>query len=171
MTKIEQSRSAKKVRAKIRDVEQEGISRDTKNAVGGAVRVSDRPGNFDDIVEAFKTRGLDRLVRLELLEMAEGGNPNSIRAVYYPGWTDDDFRALLEELGSPIKAEDRPERPANFHNQVEYYKKWGLNSMIRWQFEDMARGLNPEGIRTQSYPGWTDDDFKALLKELGYPRK
>jgi hypothetical protein len=72
-----------------------------------------RPQTFDSIRKAFRERGpLDRTTLLELLEMAEGGNPTGgdprpefkgIRDEYYPGWSDDDFKALLKDLGYNTK--------------------------------------------------------------------
>lgn len=34
-------------------------------------------------------------------------------------------------------------------------------------FRKMARGDDPEGIRQDHYPDWTDDNFKLLCKKLG----
>ena len=71
-----------------------------------------RPADYQEVLQNFKSRPLDRLVRLELLEMAEGGNPTSgdpdpgfkgVREEYYRGWEDEDFKALLADLGFPIK--------------------------------------------------------------------
>jgi len=71
-----------------------------------------RPDDFQKVVDRFKERGLDPLVKTELLEMAEGGNPKGanedpeyegIRSEIYPKWKDEDFKALLEELGWPIQ--------------------------------------------------------------------
>lgn len=71
-----------------------------------------RPADYDEVLSNFERRGVDRLVRLELAEMAEGGNPmggnpdpnfKGIRAEYYPGWSNDDFKALLADLGTPLK--------------------------------------------------------------------
>ena len=73
----------------------------------------EKPENFDEVVRDFQARGpLDRLVRLELLDMAEGENPNGgnpdpdfkgVREEYYPGWSNEDFADLLAKLGYPLK--------------------------------------------------------------------
>ena len=74
-----------------------------------------RPEDYDKTFRSFRDSGRinDRLVRLELLEMAEGGNPTGgnpdpnfkgIRTEYYKGWKDEDFKQLLTDLGFPISA-------------------------------------------------------------------
>lgn len=35
----------------------------------------------------------------DIVDMAKGGNAGGVRVKYYPDWTDDDFRDLLDELG------------------------------------------------------------------------
>lgn len=69
----------------------------------------ERPANYASVLAAFqKQRPLERLVLLELVEMAKGGNPpggdprlntKGLREDYYPEWSNEDFRALLEDLG------------------------------------------------------------------------
>ncbi len=38
----------------------------------------------------------------EIREMAAGGTADGIRKAYYPGWTDNDFKMLLEALGEKV---------------------------------------------------------------------
>ena len=38
----------------------------------------------------------------ELRDMANGGDLDGIRGQYYPGWEDNDFKSLLEELGEKL---------------------------------------------------------------------
>ncbi len=73
-----------------------------------------RPADYQEVLHFLKSTGRsdDRLIRLELLDMAEGGNPKGgnpdpgfkgIREEYYQGWNNEDFKALLADLGFPIK--------------------------------------------------------------------
>ena len=73
-----------------------------------------RPADYDEVLNNFRRSGShnDRLVRLELAEMAEGGNPTGgnpdpsfegIREAYYKGWRDEDFKQLLSDLGYPMR--------------------------------------------------------------------
>jgi len=73
-----------------------------------------RPADYDEVLRNFRRRGTheDVLVRLELLEMARGGNPRGgnsdtnfkgIRTEFYPGWRDEDFKSLLADLGYLVK--------------------------------------------------------------------
>lgn len=67
-----------------------------------------RPADYDEVLFNFTHRGVDALVRSELLEMAEGGNPKGgstdenfkgVREEFYKDWKNEDFRALLLDLG------------------------------------------------------------------------
>ena len=75
-----------------------------------------RPADYAEVVRNFKRSRSheDRLVRLELLEMAEGGNPmggnpdpnfKGVREEYYKGWSNEDFKALLADLGYPVQGQ------------------------------------------------------------------
>ena len=65
---------------------------------------------------------------------------------------------------------ESPQRPDNFNEKLEqirslkgtagYYRTLG-------GIQELARGEDPAGIRDEYYPGWTDEDFVALLHELG----
>jgi hypothetical protein len=41
----------------------------------------------------------------------------------------------------------------------------GLYEQTKWDLQEMAEGGEPE-IRAEYYPGWTNDDFKKILKRL-----
>ena len=59
------------------------------------------PHFFDEILERFKTRTRDTdfyETIIELVFMAQGGNPSNLRRGY-PGWNNADFRKLLIEMG------------------------------------------------------------------------
>jgi hypothetical protein len=76
--------------------------------IGSAPQPSNHPADYAEVLKNFKQSStymgeLDRLVRLELAEMAEGGDPQGMREEYYKGWKDSDFKQLLADLGTPIK--------------------------------------------------------------------
>ena len=77
-------------------------------------QLNQQPADYDKVLADFKKSGTynDELVRLELVEMAEGGNPRGgddnpdfkgIREEYYQGWRNEDFENLLADLGYPIQ--------------------------------------------------------------------
>jgi hypothetical protein len=67
-----------------------------------------RPGNFETVLNDFKRGGRpDDETLQELVSMSKGVDHVSrpdlqgkdIRKELYPGWSDGDFKALLDELG------------------------------------------------------------------------
>ncbi len=52
---------------------------------------------------------------------------------------------------------------------IEFYfnnpEIWNSN-FIQYQFEDMAKGGNPENVREDYYPTWTNEDFAFVIKCL-----
>lgn len=64
---------------------------------------SDLPDDFDDVLANLKfqqkrSAGTFGTVENELMNMADGGTADGTREEYYPGWTDDHFKKLLEAL-------------------------------------------------------------------------
>jgi hypothetical protein len=61
---------------------------------------------------------------------------------------------------------------AELEKRIESYifpAKHGMEGQYRqtkWQLEEMAEGGGDPDVRSQYYAGWTDDDFKKILKRL-----
>ena len=67
---------------------------------------------------------------------------------------------------------ETPEKPDNFDDILENLVFQKKNVPMGYQstldvIRMMAEGGEADGIREEYYPGWTDDDFKKLLKALG----
>ena len=67
---------------------------------------------------------------------------------------------------------DSPHKPEGFDDKVENLKFMKENVPHNYmgaiyEIRDMSQGGDPEGSRNIYYPGWEDEDFEALLIELG----
>ena len=51
------------------------------------------------------------------------------------------------------------------YSSPEGYRTW--ERMARGDFEMMAMGQDPDGIRSQYYRDWEDADFQAVLDAVG----
>lgn len=72
-----------------------------------------RPEEYEFMLERMKLMYLMelkryRLVFKDLKDMANGGDANGVRQKNYPFWTDDDFKALNEELEAYEKLRPAP---------------------------------------------------------------
>jgi hypothetical protein len=43
-------------------------------------------------------------------------------------------------------------------------------NMAEYHYHDMADGEDPEGIRSQMYPGWSDEDFAKVISAISSRR-
>lgn len=93
----------------------------------------ERPNDFDEKLYFFKREWGDsalidfypRYLRIyeELQKMAEGDKLGNKREINYPDWTDDDFRALVDELKITMqRLEDR---------KVNEHEKWVLGDRAK----------------------------------------
>ncbi|MCK5466310.1 hypothetical protein KAI56_02315 [Candidatus Parcubacteria bacterium] len=127
-----------------------------------------RPDDFQKIVDRFKERGLDSLAKIELLEMTEGGNPKGtnddpeykgIRSEFYPEWEDDDFKALLEELGWPIQenSKDNIDETDSIFDEFGELKYPMGSEGYRKMMESRVAGMTGEESR----------EYEELLEKIG----
>jgi len=127
-----------------------------------------RPDDFQKIVNRFKERGLDSLAKMELLEMAEGGNPKGtnddleykgIRSEFYSKWEDDDFKALLEELGWPIQEsnENNPDETDSIFDEFGELKHPRGSEEYRKMMESRVADMTGEESRK----------YEDLLEKIG----
>ena len=67
---------------------------------------------------------------------------------------------------------ENPDRPVDYDehlNKLKLEKESDPDYFfsIRTDLRQMALGGDAGGIRQDAYPGWNDEDFRALLKDLG----
>jgi len=62
----------------------------------------------------------------------------------------------------------------DFHTvdfMIDFYQEnphaW---NMAEYHYHDMAHGEDPEGIRSQIYPSWSDEDFAEVIRAIA-PRE
>ena len=88
----------------------------------------------------------------------------------------DEYTGLLEQARKALEAQklkeekegSRPPTDEEIQKRAERAVKGPaveVNLTIR-QFEDMARGGNPEGIRDEFYPAWENKHFVQLLEKI-----
>ena len=47
-----------------------------------------------------------------------------------------------------------------------YQEKPMLWDMAEYQYHDMALGEDPDGIRSEMYPDWSDEDFAKVIAAI-----
>ncbi|MBP9750748.1 MAG: hypothetical protein KBC95_02770 [Candidatus Peribacteraceae bacterium] len=115
-----------------------------------------------------------------LYSLMRGDDSDDLRQ-YYPDWTTEDVKALLEALGepteqSPLSPElvafiERGSRPANYKATLEHFKKMKVDNYSNFYgassgLYSLMQGDDADGI-AHYYPNWTREDVRALLTELG----
>jgi len=52
----------------------------------------------------------------------------------------------------------------NFYQEKPHMWNWAVN-----QYHEMAHGKDPDGIRSEMYPDWSDEDFGEVISALSGP--
>ena len=102
-------------------------------------------------------------VKLELLvqDLVDAGeDPEEIRS---------HVEGVLENIPTPETSERKghtPEFMINFYQE----KPWAWDTAGH-QYHEMAGGGDPDGIRSEMYPDWSDEDFAKVISAISSRRE
>ena len=97
-------------------------------------------------------------VQLELLvqELVDAGeDPEEIRS---------HVEGVLENIPTPETSKRKshtPEFMINFYQENPNQWQYALND-----YHNMAHGEDPDGIRSEMYPDWSDEDFAEVIRAI-----
>jgi hypothetical protein len=68
---------------------------------------------------------------------------------------------VRKALNEGAKSQDIADKVEHLRNMPGSFRYSIIN-----EFEDMAEGGDAGGIRSEYYPNWTDEDFRAVLDQV-----